>query len=153
MGKTAKKETERKTVRTGDAVAAYNTLKGLRIMKLDKGDMFAVLRAANTLKPVAESFDGFLRDARERLKPEGWDSVSERIARFDTLPDEEKRELNRIAQAYQNDVDECVRTEMDKEADITGIARISEDALATIASDNDSLDVQSLMLLQSVCGE
>ena len=153
MKKTEKKQAGTKTVKTSDAVAVYNAIKGLRIMKLEKGDMFAVLRTANALKPVAAAFEDFVKDAQERLKPEGFDSVVEKSQRFDSLTEDEKREVNRVAQAYQKDVDECVREELERDREVAGLATITDDALATIASDNDSLDVQTLVLIQQVCGE
>lgn len=148
-----KKDESKKTVtiKVGDAVSVYNTMKGLNIRSLKKEDMFSVLRAANALKPVAESFSGFLKDAQDRLKPEGFDRIVEKSRNFDALPDDEKKEVNKAAQAYQKDVDDCVKTELDKETEVAQFARLSEDAIAGIASSND-LDVASIMLLQEVVG-
>lgn len=152
MAKT-KNDNRKVTVKTGDAVSVYKivTAKGFSIRSLKKEDMFAVLRAANSLKPVAESFQGFLKDAQERLKPEDFDALMEKAERFDTLAADEKREVNKAVQAYNKDVDDCVKTELEKDTEVEAFARLSEDAIAGIASSND-LDVAALMLLQDTVG-
>lgn len=143
---------EKRSVKVQDALAVYNTLKGLKIAKLDREGQFAVLRAARALKAVATGFEDFAKDAQERLKPEGFDKVVEKSQRFDTLTDDEKRAVNAAAAAYQRDVDECVRPELESVKEVDGFAPLSEDTVAAIASSNEQLDVQTLMLIEDVCG-
>ncbi len=145
-------ETVKKSVKTSDAVSVYNVLKSLKIAKMAKEDQFAVLRAARALKPVATGFDDFVKDAQERLKPEGFDEIVEKSQRFDSLTDDEKREVNTVAAAYQKDVDDCVKPELDSDKEIDSFTPLSEDAIAAIATGNEHLDVQTLMLLQDICG-
>lgn len=140
----------KKTMRVGDIVNAYNVLKTLKIAKLPREDQFAVLRASRALKPVATAFDDFVNDARERLKPEDFDSIVEKSQRFDSLPEEEKVRVNMAARAYQNDVDECVREEYEKAVDVDAFDSLSEEAISGIATGNDTLDVQTLLLLESL---
>lgn len=148
----SEKMNEKKSVKTQDALSVYNVLKSLKIAKLSKADQFAVLRAARALKPVAIGFEDFVKDAQERLKPEGFDSVVEKSQRFDTLSDEEKRAVNEAIGAYQKDVDECVKPELESVKEVDAFEPLSEEALSGIASANEHLDVQTLMLIEDVCG-
>lgn len=143
---------KKKTIKTADAVSVYNVLKGLHISKLVKEDQFAVLRAARALKPIAVAFEDFVKDAQGRLKPENFAKMEERRERFETLSDDEKRELNRFYLSYQKDVDDCVRPELESEKEIDVFSPLSEEALSGIASANENLDVQTLMLIEDVCG-
>lgn len=141
-----------KSVKTQDAVTVYNVLKGLKIAKLAKADQFAVLRAARALKPIAAGFEDFAKDAQERLKPEGFDAVVEKSQRFAMLGEEEKSAVNAAFNAYQKDVDECVRPELESVKEVDSFEVLSEEALSGIASANEQLDVQTLMLIEDVCG-
>ena len=144
------------TVKADTAIAAYRLLTtpktqerdGMRLSGLDTQDIFTVLRAANALKPVAVAFEDFQKDAQERLKPEGWD---DKAARFAEATDEEKAEINREAMEYNDRVNECVATELDREKEIDSYGRLSEEAFGKLVKDNGHLlDVRSIMLLQEV---
>jgi len=148
----ATKTKETTTVKVSDAVAVYNTLASLKVTKLKKEDMFLVLRAANALKPVATAFEGFVKDAQERLKPEGWDAITEKNNKFKELSDTEKAEVNKAIAAYNKDVTDCVQTELDREAKINSFTHLGEEAIGDIVAANDSLDVAAIMRLQSVIG-
>ena len=133
-------------------MSVYNVLKGLKISRLAKDDQFAVLRAARALKPVATGFEDFVRDAQERLQPEGFARMEGKRERFATLPDDEKRELNKFYMSYQKDVDDCVLPELESEKEVDSFTPLSEEALSGIALANENLDVQTLMLIEDVCG-
>lgn len=143
---------EKRTIKTADAVSVYNILKGLKISKLKKEEQFAVLRSARALKPIAMAFEDFVKDAQERLKPENFAKMEERRERFGELTDDEKRELNMFYMNYQKDIDDCIRPELESEKEIDSFAPLSEEALSGIASANENLDVQTLMLIEDVCG-
>ncbi len=141
---------EKTKVKTSDAVAVYNTIKALRIGTLPKEDRFSILRAAKALRTVATSFDDFLKDAQERLKPEGFDALADKARAFDTLTDQEKAEVNRRLGDYQKDVDDCVKGELEREVEIEALPAIAEETLSEIAAANTGLDVQTLMLMEDL---
>ena len=136
-------------MKTDKAVALYNLLKGLKVGKL-KGEMqYAVLRNARSLKSVATSFEDFLSDARERLKPEGFEAVIERFNRFDTLEEGEKQEVNRIIMEYQKRVDECVHEELVREQETDPLTALDDEALTALSADNE-LTVEQLLILSEM---
>lgn len=140
----------KKTVKTQDVVNGYAILKTVKIGKLDKADQFKVFRNARALKPVATAFDDFVTDARERLKPEGFDEIVEKSQRFKTLSDEERADVNVAIMKHNKEVEDCVRAEAEKEVEIEVPEGLGESALSTIATENN-LDVQSMMLLMDLC--
>ena len=143
-------------VKADTAIAAYGLLTtpktqerdGMKLSGLDTKDIFTVLRAANALKPVAVAFEDFRKDAQERLKPEGWDG---KVERFAEATDEEKAEINRAAMEYNDRVNGCVATELEKEKEVDAYERLSEEAFGKLVRDNGHLlDVRSILLLQEV---
>ena len=143
-------------VKADTAIAAYGLLTtpktqerdGMKLSGLDTKDIFTVLRAANALKPVAVAFEDFRKDAQERLKPEGWDG---KVERFAEATDEEKAEINKAAMEYNDRVNECVATELEKEKEVDAYERLSEEAFGKLVRDNGHLlDVRSILLLQEV---
>lgn len=140
----------KKTVKTQDVVNGYAILKTVKIGKLDKADQFKVIRNARALKPVATAFDDFVTDARERLKPEGFDEIIEKSQRFKTLSDEERADVNVAIMKHNKEVEDCVRAEAEKEVEIEMPETLSEAALSGIVTENN-LDVQSMMLLMDLC--
>lgn len=143
----------KKKVKTADAVSAYNSIKALKIGKLPKEEQFKVLRAARILKPIAAGFEDFVKDAQERLKPDDFADIADKSQRFAELTDEEKIAVNKAAAAYQRDVDECVRPEFESEKEVAWFEPLSEDSFAQIASENESVDVQTLLALQDILGQ
>ena len=148
MKKTEKK-TGKRLIKTSQAVSLYNVLKGLKIGKLPKEGQFRVLRAAKAFKPAATAFEDFLSDVRERLKPEGFDALIEKSQRFKTLPEEEKATVNEALGKYNRDIDECVKSELDKEVEADTVESIGDEALALLAEAND-LDVQTMLMLEDM---
>lgn len=143
-------KTQNTIIKVSDAVRAYNTLKDLNIMKLKKEDMFTVLKAANALKPVTKAFEDFAKDVQERLKPEGFAEITEKAQKFDTLSDDEKREVNKIYADYNKTVNDCLIEEQEKEKEVEQYKHLSQDALGELIASNDKLTVETILLLQTV---
>lgn len=148
-------------MKSNEAISTYRILTAtktektdaLRISNLETEDIFRVLRAANALKPIATAYDDFLKDARERLKPDGWDKRVEQYNDPDTS-EEEKQAIIAEAEAYERRVLECCQSELEKECTPSAYERLGKDALARLIKDNESLiDVPTAMLLQDVIGE
>lgn len=145
---TAKKMT---ALKKADVVDAYRALSTLKIGEFEKKeDMFIILNAANALKPVAKAFDDFVEDVQKRLKPEGFDAIQEKSQRFDKLSDDEKREVNKVLQAYQKDVNDCVKDDLQKEVLASEFKHLSEASFVELIKMNKTLELQTLMVLQTI---
>ncbi|MDE6236307.1 MAG: hypothetical protein K2M45_00380 [Muribaculaceae bacterium] len=142
-------KTEKVIMKTSVAVSCYNVLKVLKIRKLPKEGQFKVLRAAKAFKPIATAFEDFLSDVRERLKPEGFETVVEKSQRFNDLTDPEKIEVNDAIGKYNKTVEECVKTELDKYVELDSVELFGDDNLAILTEAND-LDVQTVLMLEDI---
>ena len=140
-----------KTVTTENIVIAYNSLKGAKLTRLDTAEKFTAIRAMRVLKPVAASLQGFIEDAREKLRPEGFDIIERKASAFDTLSDEEKREVNAVISTYNADVARCISEEASKEHTID-FEPMTEETFGRLLDSND-LDMSTILVLQDVlCG-
>lgn len=145
---------DKKKIIVRDAVTVYNVLRALNAAKLstaDKADLFGIIRATRVLKPVAEAQIDFERDAAERLKPEDFDALMEKRAKYDTLTADEQREVADKLMAYDKAFIECIKPEQDKEVEIDTLEPLSEAALAGIAAASDNMPLSTLLLIEDIC--
>lgn len=140
-----------KAVTTENIVIAYNSLKGAKLTRLDTSEKFTAIKAMRVLKPVAASLQGFIEDAREKLRPEGFDIIERKASAFDSLSDEEKREVNAAINTYNADVARCISEEASKEHTLD-FEPMTEETFGRLLDSND-LDMSTILVLQDVlCG-
>ena len=140
-----------KTVTTENIVIAYNSLKGAKLTRLDTSEKFTAIKAMRVLKPVAASLQGFIEDAREKLRPEGFDIIERKASAFDSLSDEEKREVNAAINTYNADVARCISEEASKEHTLD-FEPMTEETFGRLLDSND-LDMSTILVLQDVLCE
>lgn len=151
----------KKTLKTIDIVNAYNKIKGAKLNKMEDKDKFALIRISKKLKAVATDYEGFDADARERLKPEDFDAMAEKLQNRQRLEaaghlaetDEEKAEvmeLNVYFGKFQKAVDECVKPEKEKEVELEYEA-LSEDAFGAFLTSNDFTIGEGVELSDILC--
>lgn len=146
------------TIKANKIIRAYRLLnterdeqsgkEGFKLSGLEAKDLFVVIRALDALKPVVEKFDGFVKDAQKRLKPEGWD---EKVQKYREASDEEKAEIDKEGMEYTAKVNECVSTELEKEKEIEAYEHLPEEAFGKMVRDNGHmLDVPAIMLIREI---
>lgn len=141
-------------MKTIDIVKAYRIINDAKLTKMEDADKFKVIKATRQLKPVAASFDEFVKEAQERLKPDGWDDMQKKARKWQedgdksTLTVEERREINRYFMDYNAKVEECVKEEAEKEPELT-YERLSEEAFAKFIASND-YDVRTIIELENI---
>lgn len=139
-------QAEGKTVKVNDAVTAYRLINPAKLTKMETAERFAVILATRQLKKVATDFDELVKDAQEKLKPEGFDAIVEKVQGKKELTFSEQETLNK----YNKDVTDCVQTELDKEVEFD-FKPLSEDALGRFVESND-FSVSEIMLIGDVIG-
>lgn len=137
-----------------DAVVAYNALNAAKLTKMDDADKVKVLKALRNLKAVATPYLDFVKDAEEKMKPEGYDDKL-RLARQwqeegaeTSLSPAERLGLNAFFDAYRKSVEAAAKEEGDKEVDVeTG--KLSEEAFGKLVASNDwtAADLMKLDLM------
>lgn len=141
-------------MKTIDIVKAYRIINDAKLTKMEDADKFKVIKATRQLKPVAASFDEFVKEAQERLKPEGWDDMQKKARKWQedgdksTLTVEERREINRYFTDYNAKVEECVKEEAEKEPELT-YEHLSEEAFGKFIASND-YDVRTIIELENI---
>lgn len=131
------------------AINAYYTLDRAKLGGLGRKENLAVIGLMVSLKAAADEWDSALKKAQEKLKPEGWDAISEKSNKGKELTAEEAE----ISKNYNRDLNELMAKEGEKECDAV-IEPISRETVAEIAERNADWTVSTMMMLVSaVCAE
>ena len=140
------------TVKTVDALSAYNLLsqqrepgkQGFRLSGLETEDIFRVLYAVMALKPVAAEYAEFEKDVRRQFEPEDW---AERRSRYDGLPDEEKEAMKKEYVEIEAKVQECLAKEREKEREVEAYERLDREAFGKLIRSNDHIEDAAICML------
>lgn len=130
----------KKTLTTSKIIAAVRVLsdKDTKLGKMKDADRFAVVRTLRSAKPIAEAYNKYLEDARERLKPEDFGKMQEKVQKYDALPDEEKFALDKAFSDYTDAVNRCVADELAVEREVE-VVPLSNDGFSKFMSSNESM--------------
>lgn len=123
-------------------IVAYRILNNAKLSKMDGKEKYLVIRAMKQLKPVATDYDDFLKDAAQRLRPDGYEAIE---AKQDKDLTEEERE---VVDKYNTEISECVREELNKEVEL-GYKPLTEEAFGRFADSND-ISLAELMAVDEV---
>lgn len=135
-----------KAVKVNDAVTAFRLINPAKLTKMEVKERCALILITRQLKKVATEFDDLLKDAQEKLKPEGFDKIVEKVQGKKELTSSEQETLNK----YNKDVTDCVQTELDKDVEFD-FKPLSEDTLGRFVESND-FSVSEIMLIGDVIG-
>ena len=138
----------KKTIKTRQAVSAYNVARNLKFGKVERGDVFTLLRATNALKPTVTAYEDFVKDAQERLKPEGFDSIAAKFQAKEELTAKEQAAVEK----YNNDVSDCVEAELEKVVEVE-YEPLGEDGLYALAAANENLTLEAMAQMHGVLCE
>lgn len=123
-------------------IEAYKLLGNAKSNNLDDADKGKILKARKTMRPIADEFEAFLKDAKEMFKPEGWEETQKQLDQWQqegkktTLSEEERIAINKSLIGYQSAIDKAVKAELDKEIEIE-IEKLSEGSDIKLMSAND----------------
>ena len=144
-------------MKTNSIVSVFNLLNSAKINKVNDSGKIKIIKAVRQMKPIANGFDELLNDARERLKGEEHEEMSEKSSRWQMegdivdFTDEEKIAINNYFIAYSNRIDECIKEEADREHELT-FTKLTEEEFEGLISSND-WDVKTIMDIQEVICE
>lgn len=123
-------------------VEAYKLLGNAKTTNLDDTDKGKILKARKAMRPIADEFEAFLKDAQEMFKPEDWEEVQGKLSKWQqegektTLSEEERIAINKALIGYQSAIDKAVKAELEKEIEIE-IEKLSEGADIKLMTAND----------------
>ena len=105
-------------------VAAYNTLGESTVHSLEDGEIMKVLKARKALRPTNDEYDSYMKDCQEKFKPENWDKIQEDLQKWQqegektTLSEEDKFNINKVLNEYNNKLEKAAEEELKKEVEI-----------------------------------
>lgn len=143
----------KKTVTMETAAKAYAVLGPgkAKVTRMEQQEKIAVVAAARALKAHAAALADFEEEAREKMKPEGFGEAVEKGRRFDSLPDAEKAEVNRVFAEYSEAMEACMRGERSRVVE-AGFDTLPAEAFDRLVESND-FDIDTIMTLQdALCG-
>lgn len=135
-------------MKTIEIINIYAFLKEAKLTKMEDKDKFSIIKALMAMKPIAIGHEDFLENAKEKLKGDKHDEWTERARKFESenrgkkvesLSDDELSELKSINEyfsAYNKSVEQCVREEAEKEADVA-FEKLTEEAFGKLIASND----------------
>lgn len=132
---------------TEKAVVAYRILNNTKVGKMKDGDKYNIVKIMKELKPAANSYDDFIKDAADKLKPEGIEEIQSKVQASEKLTAKEQESWNK----YNQDVAQCVSDELKKEVEFS-FTPLSEEGFKGLLSSND-LTLAEIMALEEVIGE
>ena len=121
-----------KTVKVNDAVTAFRLVNPAKLTKMETEERFAVILATRQLKKVDTDFQDLLKDAQEKLKPEGFDKIVEKVQAKTELTASEQKALDE----YNKQVSDCVKSELDKTVELD-FAPFGKEAIERLVDSND----------------
>lgn len=128
-------------VKVKQVINAYKTLGDAKVTKLETAEVVKVVKARKAMRPIVEDYDAFLKDAQDKLKPENWDAMQEKIQKWQqegentSLTEAERVELNKAIIGYQKNVDGAVKDELVREVDID-IETLKEESVTQLLVEN-----------------
>ncbi len=144
-------------MKTIDIVRAYKAVNEAKLSKMADKDKFTVIKAIRAMKPVADGFEGFVKDAQERLKDEDFAAMQKKAQQWQQegaatkLSPEERVAINAYFTAYNQKVAACVREESEKELKLD-YPRLQADAFGQFVASND-FNVKTILDLEDALAE
>lgn len=150
-------------MKTIEITNIYAVLNEAKLTKMEDADKFKVIKALRAIKPIAKGYEDFVEDAKNKLKGEDYDKMSEKAQAWNKdnqgkkvgeLTQEEIDNLNTINTyfaEYNKRVENCLKEEAEKEVELT-FDKLNEDAFGKLVASNDWTCGQ-IMALSDVIAE
>lgn len=135
------------TKKVNDIVTAHRLINTAKLGKMEDAEKYAIIKVARHIKKVGTDFDDFLKDAQEKLKPEGFDRIVGKLQGKEKLTDAEQEAFNK----YNKDVSECLRDELEKEVELD-FEPLSEETVGRFIASND-FSMGEIFAIVDVIGE
>ena len=116
-------------------IAAYKALGEAKVTKLEASEVLKIVKARKAMRPYAEDYDAFLKDCQEKFQPKNFEEIQEKVQKWDSLTDDEKKVVNKVLVEYNNAINSAILEEIGKDIELN-VEKLSEDSLAKIIQEN-----------------
>ena len=146
------------TMTTNEIVGLYKVLSDAKLAKVEEADKYSVIKILRKLRPTAESFEAYQKDAQERLKPENWDDIVSKVQQWQnegentTLTEDERKDINMAIMTYERSVSSCIYEELNMEVEIE-FKKLTESAYKKLLASNDWDAKTALLVADAIVEE
>lgn len=119
-----------------ELIAAYKALGEAKVTKLEASEVLKIVKARKAMRPFAEEYEAFLKDCQEKFKPVTWDEIQAKAQKWESLTDDEKKDLNIVLMEYNNKINEAILDEIEKEVEVS-VEKLNEDSLTKMLQENE----------------
>jgi ClpP class serine protease len=136
------------TIKTKQALEAYNILNGAKYSKLEDADKIKLWKIVRALKPIATKFQEDVKDASDKFKSEfeGFDENLKKAQDYEKckaegkedlpMTEEEYKAFIEVFKKYNKLVSDAVNEFAEAEVNLN-VETLSEDAFGKLLSSND----------------
>lgn len=123
-------------------ITAYKVLGEAKVSKLEESEVIKIIKARKEMRPIAESYESFLKDCQEKFKIENWDEFQAKLQQWQeegentTLTEDERKEINKILIEYARKVDSAVKDELEREVELN-IETLKSDSITKLIIENN----------------
>ena len=110
-----------------EAIELYKVLNTCKLTGMLSPSKMAVLNNLRKLRPISETYEADVKDAIERIKPEGFDDLMKKVREHNdavnsgnkpTMSGEELKEASSVIEGYNKEVNDFVEKILDEDAGI-----------------------------------
>lgn len=116
-------------------IAAYKALGEAKVTKLEASEVLKIVKARKAMRPHAEDYDAFLKDCQEKFQPKNFEEIQEKVQKWDSLTDEDKKVVNKALVEYNNSINSAILEEIEKDIEVS-VEKLSEDSLTKMLQEN-----------------
>lgn len=116
-------------------IAAYKALGEAKVTKLEASEVLKIVKVRKAMRPYAEDYDAFLKDCQEKFQPKNFEEIQEKVQKWDSISDEEKKEVNKALVEYNNSINSAILEEIEKDIEVN-VEKLSEDSLTKMLQEN-----------------
>lgn len=110
-----------------EAIELYKVLNGCKLTGMVSSSKMTVLNNLRKLRPISETYEADVKDAIERIKPEGFDDLMKKVREHNdavnsgnkpTMSGDELRDASSIIEGYNKEVNDFVEKILDEDTGI-----------------------------------
>ena len=125
-----------------DILSGFTLINEAKLTKLEDEAKFKVIKACKAMKPMVDELQSFEKDVRDKLKGEKHEEYLKMVEKWQeegektSLTIEERKELNKYFNEYNEKVTVCLKDEIESEIALD-YERLSADEIKKFVSSND----------------
>lgn len=124
-----------------ETVNAYRLLLNAKLTNMTDDEKFVVIRLMMAIKPAFTAYEELIKDASQKLRPEGFGEISIKLQSGQGITNEEKKVLDK----FNSDIANFMQSEIKKEYEFDA-ELLEQEAMKRFISSNDFSAMQYMTL-------